>query len=96
MRRRATEADVVLVYMHAGAEGSAADHVPHGPETFLGEQRGDPRAFAHAMIDAGATSCSPRARTPCAGMEWYHGHLIAYSLGNLAGDGTLARPGRSR
>ena len=40
--------------MHAGAEGPGATHVPHGTETFLGENRGDPRAFSHAMIDAGA------------------------------------------
>ena len=67
VRKAANEADVVIVYMHAGAEGSSADHVPTGPETFLGEQRGDPRAFAHAMIDAGARSCSGPARTRCAG-----------------------------
>ena len=27
------------------------------------------------------------------GMEWYHGHLIAYSLGNLAGNNTLSTSG---
>ena len=58
----------MIVYMHAGAEGSSADHVPNGAETFLGEQRGDPRAFAHAMIDAGAALVlALRARTRCAG-----------------------------
>ncbi len=28
VRKAKTEADVVIVYMHEGAEGSAADHVP--------------------------------------------------------------------
>src|SRR5579871_1198348 len=44
VRKAAAEADVVIVYMHAGAEGSSADHVPDGPEVFLGEQRGNSRA----------------------------------------------------
>jgi hypothetical protein len=93
VRKAAKEADVVLVYMHAGAEGSSADHVPDGPEVFLGEQRGNPRAFAHAMIDAGAALVVASGPHTLRGVEWYHGHLIAYSLGNLAGSGTLAMGG---
>ena len=27
------------------------------------------------------------------GLQWYHGHVIAYSLGNLAGDDTLDMSG---
>ena len=54
VREAASEADLVVVAIHAGAEGSAATHVPHGTETFLGENRGDSRRFAHAVIDAGA------------------------------------------
>jgi hypothetical protein len=93
VRRARSEADVVLVYMHAGAEGADADHVPYGMETFLGEERGDPRAFAHAMIDAGASLVFASGPHTLRGMEWYHGHLIAYSLGNLAANGTLATDG---
>jgi hypothetical protein len=93
VRKAKTEADVVLVYMHAGAEGTDADHVPNGPETFLGEQRGDVRAFAHAMIDAGAGLVFASGPHTLRGMEWYHHHLIAYSLGNLAGDNTLSVSG---
>jgi hypothetical protein len=93
VRQAAAMADDVIVYMHAGAEGSSADHVPTGPETFLGEQRGDPRAFAHAMIDAGAALVLASGPHTLRGMEWYHGHLIAYSLGNLAGNDTLSTSG---
>ncbi len=93
VRKAAKEADVVVVYMHAGAEGSSADHVPNGPEVFLGEQRGDPRAFAHAMIDAGADLVIASGPHTLRGLEWYHDHLIAYSLGNLAGTNTLATDG---
>ncbi len=93
VRKARARAEVVLVYMHAGAEGADADHVPIGPETFLGEQRGNPRAFAHAMIDAGASLVFASGPHTLRGMEWYHGHLIAYSLGNLAANGTLATGG---
>jgi hypothetical protein len=93
VRAARKEADVVLVYMHAGAEGSSADHVPNGPELFLGEQRGDSRAFAHAMIDAGASLVFASGPHTLRGLEWYHDHLIAYSLGNLAGNGTLSVSG---
>ena len=49
VRKAAGEADIVVVAMHAGAEGSGAMHVPHGTETFLGENRGDSRRFSHAV-----------------------------------------------
>jgi len=93
VRRAKGMADVVIVYMHAGAEGSSADHVPTGMEIFLGEQRGNPRAFAHAMIDAGAALVLGSGPHTLRGMEWYRGHLIAYSLGNLAGSNTLSTSG---
>ncbi len=93
VRKARLEADVVLVYMHAGAEGSVADHVPAGDETFLGEDRGNVRAFSHAMIDAGASLVFASGPHTLRGMEWYRGHLVVYSLGNLAGDNTLSIDG---
>ena len=85
VRKAAAQADLVVVAMHAGAEGSAATHVPHGTETFLGENRGDSRRFAHAVIDAGADLVVGSGPHVIRGMERYHGRLIAYSLGNFAG-----------
>ena len=52
VRRARRRASLVVVIIHAGAEGTSALHIPHGSEFFLGENRGNPRAFAHAMIDA--------------------------------------------
>jgi poly-gamma-glutamate capsule biosynthesis protein CapA/YwtB (metallophosphatase superfamily) len=46
--------DMVIVLMHAGAEGSDKVHTPDGPEVQLGENRGYVRGFAHAVIDGGA------------------------------------------
>jgi Bacterial capsule synthesis protein PGA_cap len=77
-------ADVVVVYMHAGAEGSAADHVTRATETYVGEDRGNPYAFAHAAIDDGADLVIASGPHVLRGMEWYRGHLIAYSLGDFA------------
>jgi poly-gamma-glutamate capsule biosynthesis protein CapA/YwtB (metallophosphatase superfamily) len=54
VQRAEREADLVVVLMHAGAEGSDAQHVRRGTEWFLGENRGNAEAFAHAAIDAGA------------------------------------------
>jgi poly-gamma-glutamate capsule biosynthesis protein CapA/YwtB (metallophosphatase superfamily) len=85
VQKAAATADVVIVSMHAGAEGSDKTHVRRGTEIFLGENRGDPVAFSHAVIDAGADLVVGHGPHVLRGMEWYKGRLIAYSLGNFAG-----------
>jgi hypothetical protein len=82
-------ADVVLVTFHGGAEGKDAMRVPRGMETYLGEQRGDLRAFSHAVVDAGADLVVGHGPHVLRGMEWYRERLIAYSLGNFAGNRTF-------
>jgi hypothetical protein len=89
VRRAKSEADLVVVLMHAGAEGSDHQHVGSSTEWFLGENRGNSRAFAHTVIDAGADLVMGSGPHVLRGMEWYHGRLIAYSLGNFLGNGTL-------
>lgn len=76
-------ASVVVVYMHAGAEGPLADHVTRSTETFVGENRGNPYVFAHAAIDAGADLVIASGPHVLRGLEWYKGHLIDYSLGDF-------------
>ena len=41
MKKAAANADVVIVTMHAGAEGTGHTHVRPGTEMFLGENRGN-------------------------------------------------------
>jgi Bacterial capsule synthesis protein PGA_cap len=77
--------DLVVVYMHAGAEGADADHVTEQEESYVGEDRGNPEAFAHMAIDGGADLVIASGPHVVRGMEFYHRHLIAYSLGNFAG-----------
>jgi len=76
-------ADLVVVYMHAGAEGTSADHVTRGTETYFGENRGNPYAFAHAAVDAGADLVIASGPHVLRGLQWYRGHLIDYSLGDF-------------
>jgi hypothetical protein len=85
VRRASRLADVVIVSMHAGAEGSDRQHVARGVEVFLGENRGDVVRFSHAVVDAGADLVVGHGPHVLRGMEWYKRRLIAYSLGNFAG-----------
>lgn len=85
VRRAAAKADLVVVAIHAGAEGSTATHVPRATEYFLGENRGDSRAFARAVVGAGADLVVGSGPHVVRGVQWYRNRLVAYSLGNLAG-----------
>ena len=75
----------MLVTFHGGAEGRDQQRVRAGTETFLGENRGDSKRFARAVIDAGADLVVGHGPHVLRGMEWYKGKLIAYSLGNFGG-----------
>jgi poly-gamma-glutamate capsule biosynthesis protein CapA/YwtB (metallophosphatase superfamily) len=88
-------ADVVVVTMHAGAEGREHRHVRPGAERFLGENRGNAVAFAHSVVRAGADLVVGSGPHVLRGMEWYRGRLIAYSLGNFVGYHTLNTSGVS-
>ena len=93
VKQAAQHAQLVIVFIHAGAEGVDAQHVRPGMETYLGEERGDPIAFSHAVVDAGADLVLGSGPHVLRAMQWYHGKLIAYSLGNFAGYYTLGLGG---
>jgi poly-gamma-glutamate capsule biosynthesis protein CapA/YwtB (metallophosphatase superfamily) len=90
----ARAADVVVVSFHGGAEGIEHQHVPLGRETFYGENRGQVRDFARAMVDAGAHLVVGHGPHVVRGMEVWRGHLIAYSLGSFATYGGINVSGR--
>ncbi len=85
VREADAAADLVVVTMHAGAEGADHTDVAAGPETYLGEPRGEVVAFAHGVVDAGADLVVGHGPHVLRGAEWYRGRLIAYSLGDFAG-----------
>ena len=89
----AARCDLLVVSMHAGAEGEEALSTPTGPETYLGERRGDARAFARMAVDRGAALVVGHGPHVVRGMEVYKGRLIAYSLGNFATAGQIRRSG---
>jgi hypothetical protein len=89
----AEDADIVVVIMHAGAEGADKTRTPQGAERAYGEFRGDSRAFSHAVIDAGADLVVGSGPHVVRGMERYRDRLIAYSLGNFAGWKNFSRRG---
>lgn len=84
---------VVVVSFHGGAEGPDRGATPMGREWFLGEDRGDVRAFAHAAVAAGADVVFGQGPHIPRGMELDHGHLIAYSLGNFLTYGGISVAG---
>jgi poly-gamma-glutamate capsule biosynthesis protein CapA/YwtB (metallophosphatase superfamily) len=84
IRKARSEAPIVVVYMHAGAEGSDADHVTGHEEYYVGEDRGNAEKFAHMAVRNGASLVIASGPHVVRGMEFYRHHLIAYSLGNFA------------
>jgi hypothetical protein len=93
VREARTRARLVVVFIHAGAEGADQLHTPYGTQTYLGEDRGNARGFAHAVINAGASIVLGSGPHVVRGIERYHGRLIAYSLGNFVGYHTLGGGG---
>jgi hypothetical protein len=89
----AKRAPIVVVFIHAGAEGSGETHTPHGTEHAFGENRGASRRFAHAAVSAGADAVLGSGPHVLRGMECYRRRVIAYSLGNFVGYRTLATGG---
>lgn len=93
VRTAQAKADIVVVNMHAGAEGADQQHVRPGVERFLGENRGDPMAFGRAVVEAGADLVIGHSPHVLRGMEFHQGRLIAYSTGNFAGYRVLSAAG---
>jgi poly-gamma-glutamate capsule biosynthesis protein CapA/YwtB (metallophosphatase superfamily) len=85
VKKASRRADIVVCAIHAGAEGTEAQHLTGEEETYLGEDRGNPEEFAHTAIDAGADLILGAGPHVLRGMEIYRHRLIAYSLGNFSG-----------
>ena len=93
VRRATASADLVVAVLHAGAEGVDHQHVPAGTEYFLGENRGNERRFAHALVVAGADLVVASGPHVLRGLQLFHGTPIAYSVGNFATAGNALSTG---
>jgi poly-gamma-glutamate capsule biosynthesis protein CapA/YwtB (metallophosphatase superfamily) len=81
--------DIIIVSFHGGAEGRDALNIKDSIETYLGENRGNVIAFAHAVVDAGADMVIGHGPHVLRAMEVYKNKLIAYSLGNFLTYGNM-------
>ncbi len=93
VKKAKQNADIVVISVHAGAEGTGALNVRNKNELFYGENRGNMVLFSRTMIDAGADLILGHGPHVIRAMELYKGKLIAYSLGNFLGYRTLSTAG---
>ena len=90
VKKAKQKADIVVISVHAGSEGTGALNVRNKTEFFSGENRGNMVLFSRTMIDAGADLILGHGPHVARAMELYKGKLIAYSLGNFMGYRTLS------
>jgi poly-gamma-glutamate capsule biosynthesis protein CapA/YwtB (metallophosphatase superfamily) len=86
-------AQIVIISVHAGAEGTDEIHTRDRTETFFGEDRGNMVLFSHTLIDQGADLILGHGPHVARSLELYKGKLVAYSLGNFMGYRTLSTEG---
>ena len=89
VKEAGTKGDIVIVSCHIGAEGKTNNKVTRATEMFLGEDRGNPFAFARAAVDAGADIVFCHGPHIPRAVDVYKGRFIAYSLGNFWTYGTF-------
>src|SRR5262249_15253956 len=70
----------VIVTMHLGAEGPKAQRTVDKPEKFVGEDRGDPVAFARAAVEGGATLVIGHGPHVVRAVTWMGDALVFFSL----------------
>ena len=80
----------VIVTMHLGAEGPQAQRTRDSSEHFVGEERGDPVAFARTAVESGAMLVIGHGPHVVRGVQWMGDALVFYSLGNLISAGPFA------
>jgi len=87
--------DILIVSMHIGAEGPRHGRITRQPELFVGENRGNPYAFARLAIDSGADMVIGHGPHVPRAVDLYKGKFIAYSLGNFATNTSVNISGES-
>lgn len=93
VRAAAARTPLVVVTVHMGAEGRGAQRTVDGRERYLGEDRGNPVAFARAAVEAGARLVIGHGPHVLRAGEWRDSALVLYSLGNLLTNGPFSVEG---
>jgi len=86
-------ADIVVVSVHAGREGTDAVYSRNQDEFFDAENRGNLVHFSRTVVDYGADLVLGHGPHVPRALELYNSRLIAYSLGNFLGYRTLSTEG---
>lgn len=84
------KSDLVVLYYQLGGEGEKAVLLTDSQEVFLGEQRGNARKFAAAMIDAGAGVLIGHGPHVIRAAECIKGVPVLHSVGNFVSSGGLS------
>lgn len=93
VRQADQKADIIIISVHAGAEGSNALRVRNQTETYLGENRGNMVQFSRTMINQGADLILGHGPHVPRAVELYQNRLVVYSLANFIGYRTLSTRG---
>jgi hypothetical protein len=84
------KSDLVILFYQIGGEGDAFAMITNDDEIFLGEQRGNARKFATAMIKAGAGALIAHGPHLLRAAECINGVPVLHSIGNFIGAGGLS------
>lgn len=95
MQAAKAQTDLLVIAFHAGAEGAPAAYLTDGVEMYLGENRGNPRAFSKLVIEHGADAVIGFGPHVLRGAECINGKPVLHSLGNFVSAGGLSIAGVS-
>lgn len=84
------KSDLVVLFYQLGGEGDAFALISNDDEVFLGEQRGNARKFAAAMIKAGAGALIGHGPHLVRAAECMNGVPVLHSIGNFVSVGGLS------
>ncbi|WP_219729949.1 CapA family protein [Sodalinema gerasimenkoae] len=93
IREANKNAGIVVLSIHAGAEGVGAMRVGDRQEYFLGEDRGNIVRFSREAIEAGADLILGHGPHVARAINLHNNRLIAYSLADFLGYQTLSTQG---
>jgi poly-gamma-glutamate capsule biosynthesis protein CapA/YwtB (metallophosphatase superfamily) len=85
-----SQSDVVVLFYQLGGEGDAHALLGNDDVVFLGEQRGNARRFAAAMVQAGAGALIGHGPHVVRAAECIQGVPVLHSIGNFVSSGGLS------
>ena len=85
-----SQSDVVVLFYQLGGEGDSHALLSNDDVVFLGEQRGNARRFAQAMVKAGASALIGHGPHLVRAAECMEGVPVLHSIGNFVSSGGLS------